>query len=171
MKFFVDKFLILISTFLFFGCGAFISNTKKTELDTAELLMNASVRLHWQLVSGGETLDQCGATVIAKNNNKYEVLTALHCVGIYNVKTQKTTLFTTLLPIKFALVFEDSKTTLKKTVNANVIAYGDMAKFEDFAILEIEIDHKINLPPIYKGNEPLKINEPLSFVVAPLSQI
>lgn len=166
---YVNICLIAIFSLSISACISFTGNKKTNHpSETAQRLMNATARLGVQLNTGGEIYDMCSATAIARNKKTYEFKTAGHCATVLDDETMETIPLTSLFPIHFTLTFEAVGNDEPKTVRAELKAYGDRSKFEDWAILEAELNEDIALPRLYKGNKPVSIREELGVVVAPL---
>lgn len=110
----------------------------------------------------------CTTFTFAKNGKKYLFLTAGHCVSNYDKETQKT------IPINnviFIIILEKKDGTRlfypAKVLESkeNGLAIGERKKFEDFAILEAEIDGDI--PTVALSKYDPELDEDVRVVTAP----
>ena len=103
----------------------------------------------------------CTAVAFAKNGHKYQFFTDAHCVADYKKEISKTVLK------KFVLHLILEKLNGDELVyEAKVLAIGEMNNFEDFAILEAEIDGDIPLMPLSESRP--ELNEEIQVVANPV---
>ncbi|MEK7160513.1 MAG: serine protease [Patescibacteria group bacterium] len=103
----------------------------------------------------------CTATAFSKNGQKYQFFTAAHCVADYDEKTSETVLSKSVIFLN--LEKPDGE---KVAYKAKVLAIGEIKNFEDFAILEAEIDRDRSIMPLSESDP--ELDEDVRIVTTPL---
>lgn len=163
----INKFIFILTNILMitFGCASYaqpLNNNKSNScgLDKIEEKVKNSVVVLYGQMDDSSIRMFCTGTIFERNNNKYRIVTAAHCVSDDDLVRGKVA----AMPIRWFITFENPND--HSFLEVKLVGAGYQSNGDDLAVLELETNKDLPFIPI--ADEDPKLGEDFINVASPM---